>query len=91
MATLVYYVIQALTLAIFASVIFSWLPLVGVRVPQYHPVVQVIEQTAGLIVNPIRRLMRTTAGGMDFSPLIALLLLRIVGKILVRALAQLPI
>lgn len=74
--------ITVLTLAIFASVVLSWLRLFNVRVPYYHPVVQIIEQTAGLIVNPIRRMMPTSAGGLDFSPMIALIALQIVRAIL---------
>ena len=82
--SLVNTIILALTLAIFASVILSWLRLFGVRISSYNPVVQVIEQTADLILRPIRRMIPASAGGLDFSPIIALILLQVIGGILSR-------
>jgi YggT family protein len=75
-------IISVLWLAILASVIISWLRLFGVRVPYYHPVVKIIEETADLILKPIRRHVPTTGGGIDFSPFIALLLLEIARRII---------
>jgi YggT family protein len=75
-------IIGFLWLAILASVILSLLRAFGARVPYYHPVVRLIEQTADLILNPIRRHIPTAGGGIDFSPLIALVLLEIAKRII---------
>lgn len=78
------FIISALLLAIFLSVALSWARVLGMRVPYYHPVVQVIEQTADLIVRPIRRAIPTATGGIDFSPMVAMLVLYIVREVLHR-------
>lgn len=75
-------IIGFLWLAILASVILSWLRAFGARVPYYHPVVRIIEQTADLILNPIRRHLPVTGGGFDFSPIVALILLEIARRVL---------
>ena len=75
-------IISFLTLAIFASVAISFLRMFGVRVPYYHPVVRIIEETADLILKPIRRHVPTAGGGWDFSPLVAILLLEIARRII---------
>jgi uncharacterized protein YggT (Ycf19 family) len=75
-------IIKVLSLAVLASVILSWLRAFGARVPYYHPVVRLIEQTADLILNPIRRHIPVAGGGFDFSPVVALILLEIARRIL---------
>jgi len=79
-------VINVLSLAILASVIISWLRAFGVRVPYYHPVVRIIDETADLILKPLRRSIPATGGGLDFSPVIALVLLQIARQLLSRLL-----
>lgn len=81
-------IIQVLIYTIIATVIFSWLRMFGVRIPPYHPVVRVIEQSADLVLAPIRRNVPTAGGGIDFSPVIAILILYIVRLVIFR-LAQL--
>lgn len=75
-------VISFLWLAILASVILSWLRAFGARIPRYHPVVRIIEETADLILNPIRRHIPAAAGGFDFSPIVALILLEIIRRVI---------
>ncbi len=76
------FVISALSLFIFASVILSWLPMLGIRVPRYHPIVQAIEQIADLVLRPIRRAIPSSAGGLDFSPMIAIIVLQVARAIM---------
>ncbi len=76
-----------LSLAILARVILSWLPMAGVRVDMYHPLIRFLYQITDPILEPIRRF--TTFGMMDFSPIVALILLEIIQQVLVAAITQL--
>jgi YggT family protein len=71
---------QALVLAIFVRVIMSWVPM---RLP--FGLNELVWNVTEPVLAPIRRFM-PMAGGMDFSPLIALLLIQIVASIILRAL-----
>ena len=76
-----------LWLAILARVILSWLPMAGVRVDMYHPLIRLLYQITDPILDPIRRF--ATFGMMDFSPIVALILLEIIQQVLVAAITQL--
>ncbi len=76
-----------LWLAILARVILSWLPMAGVRVDMYHPLIRWLYLITDPILNPIRRF--ATFGMMDFSPIVALILLEIIQQVLVSAITQL--
>jgi YggT family protein len=76
-----------LWLAILARVILSWLPMAGVRVDMYHPLIRFLYQITDPILDPIRRF--ATFGMMDFSPIVALILLEIIQQVLVAAITQL--
>ena len=84
--TLISYAITVMMLAILASVIISWLRAFRVQIPYGNPLVRAIEDTADLILKPIRRAIPATGGGLDFSPLIALILLSILQRIVARLL-----
>ena len=73
-------VAQALVLAIFVRVIMSWVP---VRLPL--GLSDLVWNVTEPVLAPIRRFM-PIAGGMDFSPFIALLLIQIITSILLRVL-----
>jgi YggT family protein len=73
-------VAQAEVLAIFMRVIMSWIPL---RLP--FGLNGLVWNVTEPVLAPIRRYL-PIAGGMDFSPLIALLLIQILASIIVRAL-----
>jgi len=73
-------VAQALVLAIFVRVIMSWVP---VRLPL--GLNDLVWNVTEPVLAPIRRYM-PIAGGMDFSPLIALLLIQIITSIILRVL-----
>jgi YggT family protein len=73
-------VAQALVLAIFVRVIMSWVPI---RLP--FGLNELVWNVTEPVLSPIRRYM-PIAGGMDFSPFIALLLIQIVLSIILRIL-----
>jgi YggT family protein len=76
-----------LWLAILARVIISWLPMAGVRVDMYHPLIRWLYRITDPILDPIRRF--TTFGMIDFSPIVALILLEIIQRVLVATITQL--
>jgi YggT family protein len=82
--TVVNVVFQFASLAILARVIISWLPMVGMRIDPYHPLVRILYQITDPIIEPIRRF--TTFGMIDFSPIVALILLDIIRRVLVSVL-----
>jgi len=73
-------VAQALVLGIFVRVIMSWVP---VRLP--FGLNDLVWNVTEPVLAPIRRYM-PIAGGMDFSPFIALLLIQIITSIILRVL-----
>ena len=73
-------VAQALVLAIFVRVIMSWVPM---RLPL--GLNDLMWNVTEPVLAPIRRYV-PIAGGMDFSPFIALLLIQIIASIILRVL-----
>ena len=71
---------QALTVAIFARVLLSWMPA---KLP--WGLGEFVFSVTEPILAPIRRAL-PFAGGMDFSPLIALIAIQVVSSILLRIL-----
>lgn len=72
---------QVLNILILARIIMSWVPGLG----PYHPAVRAVHQLTSPILDPIRRLM-PPMGGLDLSPMIAILLLYLARNLLVQAL-----
>ncbi len=66
---------------VFANIILSW-----VRPNPYHPVwgpiIRVVYAVTEPILNPIRRMM-PAMGGLDFSPMVVLLLARLLQGVLI--------
>lgn len=71
---------QAEILAIFVRVIMTWVPM---RLP--FGLNELIWNVTEPVLAPIRRYL-PLAGGFDFSPLIALLLIQIISGLILRAL-----
>ena len=71
---------QALVLAIFVRVIMSWVPM---RLP--FGLNELVWNVTEPVLSPIRRYI-PMAGGMDFSPFIALLLIQLLASIILRVL-----
>jgi len=78
-------IFQILSLAILLRVLLSWLPMVGVRIDPFHPALRILYQITEPILAPLRRF--TTFGMIDFSPIAALILVDIIRRVLMMALA----
>jgi YggT family protein len=68
-------IINTLTLLIIIKVLLSYF------VSPYHPVREAVDRIVRPLLDPIRRIMPPT-GGFDFSPIMLLILIQIVGSIL---------
>ncbi len=62
---------RILSIAILIRVLISW-----VKIDPYHPLVQLLYQITEPILAPIRRYLPAT-GGLDLSPIIAIVLIEI--------------
>jgi len=74
-------VFQLLWWAILIRVLLSWLPMAGLRVDMYNPVIRALYQFTDPILEPLRRY--TTVGMIDLSPIVALLALELIRYLLV--------
>jgi len=74
-------VFGALWWAILIRVLLSWLPMAGVRIDPYNPIIRFLYTITDPILEPLRRF--TTVGMMDLSPIVALLGLRLIQELLV--------
>ena len=64
-------------------VILSWLPILGVRVPSYHPGVLFVKQMTDPLLRPFQRLLPPwKTSGIDFSHLLLLLVVNLAERIL---------
>ena len=84
LVTLVNAVYQALNILIVIQVVLSWMPGLGGSLPA----LRVIRRLTSPILDPIRRLM-PPIGGLDLSPVVALMALALVRTLLVDALLAL--
>jgi len=80
LALLINIVFQILWWAILIRVLLSWLPMAGVRIDPYNPVIRFLFSVTDPILEPIRRY--TTVGMIDLSPIVALFGLDIIRRIL---------
>jgi YggT family protein len=67
--------------AILIRVLLSWLPMAGIRIDPYNPIIQILFQVTDPILEPLRRY--TTIGMIDLSPIVALFGLEIIRGILI--------
>ncbi len=65
--------LRILELLIFVNALLSW-----VQPNPMNPIVRFLDRVSDTICNPIRRMLPTTLGGFDLSPLIAILAIEIV-------------
>jgi YggT family protein len=79
-AQLIYTIYIALTLLILARVLMSW-----VQVDPYSPLARTIYNLTEPILAPVRNLLPPMSG-LDFSPLVVLIGIQIIGNILIQLL-----
>ena len=65
---------------IFARLLLSW-----IRLDPYHPIVKFLYRITEPVLKPARQLI-PPAGGLDFSPIVVFIVLRLVGNFIVRLL-----
>jgi len=63
-------VLNVLLLIILINALLSW-----VRPDPNNPIVEMLQRVSDFVCDPIRRLFPTSAGGIDFAPFIAMLLI----------------
>ena len=85
---LIDFIFGAITLLILLDVIISWVVALRVRLPGWgYDVLNVIHKAADIFLRPIRRLI-PSIGGLDISPIIALILLALLRRAIVTALMR---
>lgn len=72
-------VVQVLSLLIIVRAVLTWIPSVDYG----HPVIRAIVAVTDPVLLPIRRLI-PPLGGIDITPIVALILIQIVGTFLIR-------
>lgn len=75
LVTLVDYLSLAMSLLLIAYVVLSYF------MDPYHPVRRTVNQLVDPLLNPIRRLLPQT-GMLDFSPLVALILVQVIERVI---------
>ena len=80
--TLINVLQQLLVLLVIISVILSYF------MDPYHPVRRAIDGIVGPMLSPIRRVV-PLVGMLDFSPLVLIILIQVVGNLLIRLLFSL--
>ena len=78
LAQIVNLVVRTETILIFARVLLSWFP----GIPPWHPLVRALASVTDPILLPFRRML-PTIGGLDFSPIVAIIALQVVGNFVV--------
>ena len=66
--------IDLYSLIIIAAVVVSW-----IEVPRDHPAVKLLRNVTEPVLAPVRRVLPTT-GGIDFSPIVVLICLQLLGR-----------
>ena len=75
-------IIEVFSILILIEVVASWVMVANVRLPDsIIRLLQFISSITGIVLNPIRRLV-PSFGGLDLSPIIALLLLNVLGQLM---------
>jgi len=78
----VVFLARALNLAILARVLLSWIPM-----DRNSRVIQILYEITEPIMGPIRRVM-PNLGGLDISPMIALILVQVIERVLISLFAR---
>lgn len=82
MRELVSFTFEIIVLLIFIRILLSWLPMAGIRIDPYNPAVRYLVQFTDIFLEPFRRVV-PPIGGIDFSPIVALLVLQLVAGVVI--------
>jgi YggT family protein len=82
LASFIQVAIQVITLLVIVQVVLTYV------MSPFHPIRQTIDRIIEPFLAPIRRFV-PPIGGLDFSPLILLVLVQILGTILIRLISSL--
>lgn len=74
LAALLGWVLQALQLVLLVNALLSWF-----QPRPSHPILDVLDHISDFVCRPVRRMFPTAMGGIDFAPLIVLLIIQFVG------------
>jgi YggT family protein len=69
-ANVIDFLAQALVLVLFVNALLSW-----VRPDPSNPIVMFLDRISDAVCNPVRRMLPTVFGGIDFAPFIVMLVL----------------
>ena len=81
LAQIINIVFEVVWWAILIRVLLSWLPMAGIRIDPYNPIIRALFAITDPILEPLRKY--TTVGMIDLSPIVALIGLRFIQNILV--------
>ncbi len=74
------------TTLIFIEVIGSWIMMSRIKLPEFvYNILQAVHSITSVVLDPIRKLI-PSMGGLDISPIIALLLMQLLQSLLTRVL-----
>jgi len=78
LVTVIRVAFEVLSWLIIARILISWFPH-----NPYHPVMRFIYETTEPILAPFRRIMPRTSLPIDFSPIIAILVINLVERLII--------
>lgn len=76
LATLINLLVNALTLLVIVDVLISYF------LPPYHPSREMLDRLVEPFLAPIRRFL-PPAGGIDFSPMVLVIAIQLIGQVLI--------
>jgi len=79
-------VLQTVLLIVFVNAILSW-----VRPDPHNPIVMFLDRVSDVVCSPIRKLIPTALGGIDFAPFLAMLILWFLRMFLVGTMRDLAV
>ncbi len=74
---LLYNLLSIYEVVLIVRIVFSW-----IRPDPHHPVIQWVYKLTDPVLEPIRKLLPMTGMGIDFSPIIVFVLIRLIKQFL---------
>ena len=75
-------IFNVINLLVLGRILMSWLPMAGVRIDPYNPVVRFLIDSTDWLLEPFRRIIPPVAN-VDFSPIVAILVLQLVQQLVI--------